>query len=180
MACSVTYMPSYHRNRLLHVQRCLRCPYLTPMLARTDTPKSPAPTLMFNVLLSVVISCRLSDHFVHNDRLTATAVLVFVASPASIHHSMLYTEALFTASSWLGLYCVYCKTSSLGASLAFAVSAATRSNGKKLLRHFAVTECCIQSQDLHACRTLPSWSPVCDVASRDCSVDVAVRMQADL
>jgi Gpi18-like mannosyltransferase len=72
----------------------------------------------------------LGQQFLQDDNVAATAVLMFIANPASIHHSMLYTEALFTASSWLGLYCLYCQNSSLCASLAFAVSAATRSNGK--------------------------------------------------
>jgi Gpi18-like mannosyltransferase len=72
----------------------------------------------------------LSDAFLQDDRLSATAVLVFVLSPASIHHSMAYTEALFTAASWLGLYCLYCRGSSSTAALAFALSSATRSNGK--------------------------------------------------
>lgn len=62
--------------------------------------------------------------------MVATAVLIFIASPASIHHSMLYTEALFTVTSWLGLYCLYCLRSSLAASLAFAASSAVRSNGE--------------------------------------------------
>lgn len=74
---------------------------------------------------------RLSETFLQDDRLSATAVLFFITSPASIHHSMMYTEALFTAASWLGLYCLYCQGSSLTASLAFAASAATRSNGEK-------------------------------------------------
>jgi Gpi18-like mannosyltransferase len=74
--------------------------------------------------------CRLSDAFLQDDRLSATAVLVFMLSPASIHHSMAYTEALFTAASWLGLYCLYCRGSSCTAALAFALSSATRSNGK--------------------------------------------------
>lgn len=73
---------------------------------------------------------RLGRELVQDDRVVATAVLVFIASPASIHHSMLYTEALFTATSWLGLYCLYCCGSSTGASLAFAASSAVRSNGE--------------------------------------------------
>lgn len=75
---------------------------------------------------------RLGERLVGEPRVVATAVLFFVASPASIHHSMLYTEALFTTTSWLGLYCLYCWESSLGASLAFAASAAVRSNGEAL------------------------------------------------
>jgi Gpi18-like mannosyltransferase len=78
----------------------------------------------------VRLLCRLSDAFLQDDRLSATAVLVFVLSPASIHHSMAYTEALFTAASWLGLYCLYCWGSSSTAALAFALSSSTRSNGK--------------------------------------------------
>jgi hypothetical protein len=72
---------------------------------------------------------RLSQRFLLSNRLAAAAVLVFVASPASIHHSLLYTEALFTAASWGGLYALYCRGSSLGAAFAFALSAAVRSNG---------------------------------------------------
>jgi hypothetical protein len=65
-----------------------------------------------------------------NDKVAATAVLMFIVNPASIHHSMMYTEALFTTTSWLGLYCLYCQGTSLGASLAFAASSAVRSNGE--------------------------------------------------
>lgn len=76
---------------------------------------------------------RLSQHFLRDDRLAAAAVALFAASPASVHHALLYTEALFTAASWAGAYCLYCRRASLGASLAaalaFAASAALRSNG---------------------------------------------------
>lgn len=80
-------------------------------------------------LLSVVLLARLSEAILQDDKVSATAVLVFILSPASIHHCMAYTEALFTAASWLGLYCLYCRGSSSTAALAFAVSSATRSNG---------------------------------------------------
>jgi Gpi18-like mannosyltransferase len=66
-----------------------------------------------------------------DDRLAATAVILFTVNPASIHHSLLYTEALFTATSWAGLYCLYCRGCSSAASLAFAASAAVRSNGER-------------------------------------------------
>jgi hypothetical protein len=78
----------------------------------------------------VLLLCRLSEAILQDDKVAATAVLVFIASPASIHHCMAYTEALFTAASWLGLYCLHCRRSSSTAALAFAVSAATRSNGE--------------------------------------------------
>jgi Gpi18-like mannosyltransferase len=72
----------------------------------------------------------LGQKLIQDDAVAATAALLFICSPASIHHSMLYTEALFTASSWLGVYCLYCRGSSLAASLAFAGSSAVRSNGE--------------------------------------------------
>lgn len=87
-----------------------------------------APVVLLFPCTSLV--ARLGQELVQDDRVVATAVLVFTASPASIHHSMLYTEALFTATSWLGLYCLYCCGSSTGASLAFAASSAVRSNGE--------------------------------------------------
>ncbi|KAF6256425.1 GPI mannosyltransferase 2 [Scenedesmus sp. NREL 46B-D3] len=80
-------------------------------------------------LLSVVLLAKLSDAFLQDDKLSATAVLVFMLSPASIHNCMAYTEALFTAASWLGLYCLYCRGSSSTAALAFTLSSAARSNG---------------------------------------------------
>lgn len=79
----------------------------------------------------VLLLCRLSEAILQDDKVSATAVLVFILSPASIHHCMAYTEALFTAASWLGLYCLYCRGSSSTAALAFAVSSATRSNGAR-------------------------------------------------
>lgn len=96
------------------------------------------PDMLFLLLLQLLllqllllhVSCRLGQHLVQDDRVVATAVLIFIASPASIHHSMLYTEALFTATSWLGLYLLYCCGTSCGASLAFAASSAVRSNGE--------------------------------------------------
>lgn len=81
------------------------------------------------MVFCMILCCRLGQKLVRDDRVVTTAVLMFIASPASIHHSMLYTEALFTATSWLGLYFLYCCGSSLGASLAFAASSAVRSNG---------------------------------------------------
>jgi hypothetical protein len=107
--------------------------------------------------LLLLLLCRLSETFLQDDKLSATAVLVFMLSPASIHHAMAYTEALFTAASWLGLYCLYCRRFSSAAALAFAVSAAITSNGEsadvpgptlcatfsRLLHAAVVLVCCV-------------------------------------
>lgn len=91
--------------------------------------------------MPVHLACRLSDAFLQDDKLSATAVLVFMLSPASIHHCMAYTEALFTAASWLGLYCLYCRGSSSTAALAFALSSAARSNGMHLMLSWPLDWC---------------------------------------
>jgi Gpi18-like mannosyltransferase len=62
-------------------------------------------------------------------QLAVLSCLLLAAGPASIHHAMPYSEALFTAASFVGLYCLYCCHQHLLAALAFAVSTATRSNG---------------------------------------------------
>jgi len=82
----------------------------------------------------------------------ATAVLIFIASPASIHHSMLYTEALFTVTSWLGLYSLYCLRSSLAASLAFAASSAVRSNGEYSYAYVRCQPWLLAQYHEHGCR----------------------------
>jgi Gpi18-like mannosyltransferase len=83
-----------------------------------------------------------------NDKVATTAVLMFIVNPASIHHSMMYTEALFTTTSWLGLYCLYCQGASLGASLAFAASSAVRSNGEQYITNPVVARCSAASRTL--------------------------------
>ena len=73
--------------------------------------------------------CRVSRKMLGRERLAVISCLLFVLNPATVHHSMPYTEAIFTAASFTGLYCMYCLGSSTLAALSFAASAATRSNG---------------------------------------------------
>ncbi|KAF8073221.1 hypothetical protein HT031_000882 [Scenedesmus sp. PABB004] len=140
-------------------------PGVVRLLRAAGVARGPAAfsliTLALNnalFLLSVALLARLSQHVLRDDRLACGAALLFVLSPASVHHALLYTEALFTAASWAGLYALYCRRCSGAAALAFAASAATRSNGL-LNAGFLLHE--------HGRRALAAWPASRAAAARE-------------
>jgi phosphatidylinositol glycan class V len=78
---------------------------------------------------TLLLFYRLSERVLRSQSLALTACVFYCCSPASVFHSMAYTEAPFGLCTTLGLYLLYCRGSVAGASLAFAASAGIRSNG---------------------------------------------------
>ena len=76
-------------------------------------------------------ACRLSQAVLGpgSDRAAATSFMFYCLTPSSIFHSMLYSESCYGLLSFAGLYCLYCRGSSLAAAMAFALASFTRSNG---------------------------------------------------
>jgi len=64
-----------------------------------------------------------------DNRLAAAAALLYTFNPASVFHSTLYTEALFAAASFAGLYAQYHWGSIALATLPNALASLIRSNG---------------------------------------------------
>ena len=71
--------------------------------------------------------CRLTLRTLKDQPLTDLALLLFCFNPASVFFTTAYTESLYTAFSFLGLWLLPGKH--WGAVSAFLAASATRSNG---------------------------------------------------
>lgn len=80
-------------------------------------------------VLSVVVFHRLSTAVLQQPRLAALATILFVLQPATVFHTALYTESLFTLLHFCSLYSLYCCQNLLPATLFVGLSSAVRSNG---------------------------------------------------
>lgn len=78
---------------------------------------------------TIVLFYAFSEQVLRSKTTALIACIFYCCSPASVFHSMAYTEAVFGLTTMLGIYLLYCHNSILSASLSFAASAGIRSNG---------------------------------------------------
>lgn len=85
---------------------------LLPYLASRLGPTWVAPLALLVSwacsTLSAVFFAALSQQVLQQPRLAASATLLLLLGQACTFHTVAYTEALFTALTMLGLYCLYC------------------------------------------------------------------------
>lgn len=72
---------------------------------------------------------RLSQRVLRDDRLAATAAVLFVLNPSAPFQTAPYSESLYACVTLVGLWALYCARSGALAAAAFACSTALRSNG---------------------------------------------------
>nr|XP_027194788.1 GPI mannosyltransferase 2-like [Dermatophagoides pteronyssinus] len=108
---------------------------------------------LINLICFCLSSCllyELSRHFfinhddndnIHNDIMNI--VELFIYNPASIFFTACYTESLFTSLTLAALYCLYIGQNSLLASLLFAFSTLTRSNGILSIGYIIFYQICL-------------------------------------
>ncbi|MEW5318506.1 MAG: hypothetical protein WDW38_009722 [Sanguina aurantia] len=93
-------------------------------------------------VMSAVLLYWLTLKVLGSERHAATASLVYILGPASLFHSVAYTESLFTALTLAGLGMLYCRHSLVGAAVCFHLACWTRSNGivnAGYLMHYALS-----------------------------------------
>lgn len=73
--------------------------------------------------------CRLSRSILQDERLSALATALYCFNPASAFHAAAYTEGLFAALSFAGMWHLHRPRQYWWGVLCFALGTATRSNG---------------------------------------------------
>ena len=73
--------------------------------------------------------CRLSQSILQDNRLSALATALYCFNPASVFHSAAYTESLFAAASFAGMWYLHHPRQYWVGVLCFALGTAVRSNG---------------------------------------------------
>lgn len=89
--------------------------------------------------LHYLCTCRIGRHVLKDDAKAATAVLLMCLSPASVFLSMAYTEAIFQALTFLGVWLLINCDAPLLSAIPFSASCAIRSNGMAVIKISAKT-----------------------------------------
>lgn len=81
--------------------------------------------------VAVVALYRMTLELSHDERFASLTALLFIMNPAQIFHAVVYTEALFSALSFSGMYFIMKRTPSalVWSTILFAFSSAARPNG---------------------------------------------------
>jgi Gpi18-like mannosyltransferase len=82
--------------------------------------------------VSTLLIYKLGLQVLRDQEIALLAALFFIFNPALVFHAAPYTESLFTLFTFAVAYLLYCYRSLAAATLAAALSSATRSNGERV------------------------------------------------